>query len=357
MASVATMSSRRVRSWLAVAALAGCSSSTPAPRAAAPPRAAGGPVDPAVAAEVGHGDDVPAAVDRRERVVLSRDGSIWMMGPDASDPVQLTVRPLDAPDLDPALAPDGAAIAYASIERRVYRLFVLSLAEMLPRAITDGGGKAGDHHPAWSPDGRVVAFMRGDPRIRLDLYVADVPPEGQAPPAPLLLVRGDDDTPERVGRPAYAPDGRTIVFSADRRAGKGTALWRVDVTTRLLERLSPVPQRAGHIADLDPSFSPDGRRIVFASNRHVPSGDHDDFDIYSIASDGSGLTRLTDDPGSAREPVYSPDGKRIFFASTRDRTGSFEWEVYVMSATGGRTRRLTRDERPQNRAPSTGRAK
>ncbi len=341
--------------WLA-AALVGCSAPAPAPRGAAPRPAAGGPVDPAVAAEVGHGDEVPAATDRRERIALSRDGSIWMMGPDASDPVQLTVRPLDAPDVDPAFAPAGDAIAYASLERRVYRLFVVPLAELMPRAITDGG-KVGDHHPAWSPDGRVIAFMRGDPRIRLDLVVADVPPEGAAPPAPLVLVRGDDDAPELVGRPAYSPDGRAIVFSADRREGKGTGLWRVDMTTRALERLSPVPQRAAHIADLDPAFSPDGRRIVFASNRHVPSADHDDFDIYSIGSDGSGLTRLTDDPGSAREPVYSPDGKRIFFASTRDRTGAFEWEVYVMSATGGRTRRLTRDERPQNRAPSTGRTK
>lgn len=310
-------------------------------------------MDPAVAAEVGHGQEVPAAKDRSERLVLSRAGSIWTMGPDATDPVQLTVRPLDAPDLDPALAPGGAAVAYASVERRVYRLFVVSTADLLPRAITDGG-KVGDHHPAWSPDGRVVAFMRGDPRIRLDLHVTDVPAEGRPPAAPLLLVRGDDDEPERVGRPTYSPDGRAIVFSADRRAGKGTGLWRVDVTTRALDRISPVPRRSAHVADLEPSFSPDGRRIVFASNRHVASADHDDFDIYSIGSDGSGLTRLTDDPGTAREPVYSPDGQRIFFASTRDRTGAYEWEVYVMSAAGGRTRRLTRDERPQNRAPSTG---
>ncbi|HUS67613.1 MAG TPA: hypothetical protein VMZ28_23920 [Kofleriaceae bacterium] len=348
------MSSRL--SWLSAAAVAGCSAPAPAPRTAPQAPVVSGLIDPSVAAEVGHGGDVPAAKDRSERLVLARAGSIWMMGPDASDPVQLTVRPLDAPDEDPALAPAGDAVAYASLERRVYRLFVVSTAELMPRAVTDGG-KVGDHHPAWSPDGRVIAFMRGDPRIRLDLFVADVPAEGAAAVAPLLLVRGDDDTPERVGQPAYAPDGRAIVFSADRREGKGTALFRLDVTTRALERLSPVPQRAAHVADLEPAFSPDGTRIVFASNRHVASADHDDFDIYSIGSDGSGLTRLTDDPGSAHEPVYSPDGKRIFFASTRDRTGTYEWEVYVMSATGGRTRRLTRDERPQNRAPSTGRAK
>lgn len=355
----------RARSWLTTVALAGCASPARVPGAPAARAPEGGPVDPAIAAEVGHGEAVPRAGDARERLVVSRGGSIWMMGPDASDPVQLTVRPLDAPDADPAFSPAGDAVAYASLERRVFRLFVVPLAELVPRPITDGG-RVGDHHPAWSPDGRVIAFMRGDPRDRLDLYVADVPPDpdaageggGAAPAAaPLLLVRGDDDQPERVGRPAYSPDGKTLVFSADRRAGKGTALWSIDLSSRAIQRLSPVPRTAAHVADLEPAFSPDGARIVFASNRHVASGDHDDFDIYSIASDGSGLTRLTHDPGSAREPVYSPDGKRIFFASTRDRRGAYEWEVYVMSASGGRARRLTRDERPQNRAPSTGLAK
>jgi dipeptidyl aminopeptidase/acylaminoacyl peptidase len=357
------MSRPRARSWItAFVAIAGCSSPSPVTRSAAPRVHEESAGDPAVAAEVGHGEEVPAANDRHERLVLTRGGSIWMMGPDASDPLQLTVRPLDAPDADPAFSTAAAAVAYASLERRVYRLFVVSLDDMMPRAITDGG-RVGDHHPAWSPDARVIAFMRGDPRDRLDLYVADVPaaPDDDARPAPfaapLLLVRGDDDDPERVGRPAYSPDGRVIVFSADRREGKGTALWQVDVTTHAMHRLSPVPARAAYVADLEPSYSPDGSRIVFASNRHVSSADHDDFDIYSVAADGSGLTRLTNDPGSAREPVYSPDGKRIFFASTRDRQRANEWEIYVMSAGGGRTRRLTRDERPQNRAPSTGLAK
>src|SRR5690349_19554745 len=126
-------------SWLVTAAVAGCSAPAPAPRAATQAPAAGGLVDPAVAAEVGHGGEVPPATDRTERLVLARAGSIWMMGPDASDPVQLTVRPLDAPDEDPAMAPAGDAVAYASLERRVYKLFVVSPVELMPRAITDGG--------------------------------------------------------------------------------------------------------------------------------------------------------------------------------------------------------------------------
>lgn len=343
---------------LAPLAIACSSQAAPAGRNAPRPRPFAGARDPATAAEVAHVAEVPRPSDGRERVVFTRGGSIWMMRPDGSEPTQLTVRALDAPDEHPALAPHGDAVAYAARDRRANRIVVLSLVDLVAEPATDGGGTAGDGQPAWSPDGRRIAFMRGDPRVRLDLYLVDLAPRANNGPgrlpAPVLLVRGDDDAPERVGGPAFSPDGATIVFSADRREGKGTALWRYDLATSTFARLSPVPRRAAHVADLDPAWAPDGSRIAFVSNRHVASADRDDFDVYAIAPDGSGLTRLTDDPGSVSEPAYSPDGQRIFFASTRDRRGAYEWELYVMAASGGRARRLTRDERPQNRAPSAG---
>jgi len=327
----------------------------------APPRPlpVAGAGDPATATEVAHDAELPRAADPRERVVFTRAGSIWMMKPDGSDPTQLTIRALDAPDEHPVLAPQGDAVAYAARDHKVNRIVVLPIADLVPEPVTDGGGTTGDGQPSWSRDGQRIAFMRGDPRVRLDLYVVDVARRsGPARlPAPVLIVRGDDDAPERVGGPTFSPDGSAIVFSADRRQGKGTGLWRCDIATGALERISPVPRRPAHVADLDPTYSPDGSRIAFVSNRHVASADRDDFDVYSIAADGSGLTRLTDDPGSIREPSYSPDGQRIFFASTRDRRGAYEWELYVMASSGGRARRLTRDERPQNRAPSAGLAK
>jgi len=352
---------------LATLAIAACSPA-PAGRAhtggtRARPATAGLP-DPSVASEVAHGAEVPRSRDGRERLVFTRAGSIWMMKPDGSDPSQLTVRALDAPDEHPSLSPHGDAVAYATRHRKANRIVVLGLSDLIPRAVTDGGGGLGDSQPAWSPDGRRIAFMRGDSRVRLDLHVVDLPanPDGDeqgaaARAVPTLLVRGDDDAPEQSGNPAFSPDGAAIVFSADRRQGKGTGLWRCDLATGSVARLSPVPRRAGHIADLDPTFAPDGSRIAFVSNRHLASADRDDFDVYVMAPDGSGLTRLTDDPGSVREPAYSPDGQRIFFASTRDRRGSYEWELYVMASSGGRARRLTSDERPQNRAPSAGLAK
>ena len=107
--------------------------------------------------------------------------------------------------------------------------------------------------------------------------------------------------------------------------------------------------------DYYPSFSSQGGAIAFASNRHAASPDGAaDFDIYKIRPDGTELVRLTEDPGIADEPAYSHDGKRLYLTSTRDRKNPYEIELYVMPATGGDQRRVTRDERPQNRSPSTG---
>jgi TolB protein len=80
--------------------------------------------------------------------------------------------------------------------------------------------------------------------------------------------------------------------------------------------------------DFNPSWSPDGERIAFASDR-----DNGNFDIYIMNADGSGLTRLTDDPADDFNPSWSPDGEKIAFGSFRDSNEeSNNEEIYVMNA-------------------------
>lgn len=81
----------------------------------------------------------------------------------------------------------------------------------------------------------------------------------------------------------------------------------------------------------NPSWSPDGRWIVFESDIHSFR------DLYRIDRDGQNLTRLTDDPEGNFEPTVSPDGESIVFASSRDGNA----EVYRMRADGGAQVRLT----------------
>ena len=84
----------------------------------------------------------------------------------------------------------------------------------------------------------------------------------------------------------------------------------------------------------------DPRRIAFSSNRDG------DWDIYVMNADGSGVTRLTDHPGSNLSPDWSPDGGQIAFTSDRDG----DWDIYVMNADGSGVTQLT-DNADDDRNP------
>jgi Tol biopolymer transport system component len=85
-------------------------------------------------------------------------------------------------------------------------------------------------------------------------------------------------------------------------------------------------------ADFDPDIDPTGSLLVYASTSHRESSD-----IYLKRVDGSAVTQLTNDPANEIMPVFSPDGKRIAFAS--DRAGNFD--IYVMDVAGGRAVQIT----------------
>ncbi len=87
-------------------------------------------------------------------------------------------------------------------------------------------------------------------------------------------------------------------------------------------------------ADFDPDVDPTGTLLVYASTQHRATAD-----LYLKRIQGTALQQLTNDSGNDVMPTFSPDGKRVAFAS--DRSGN--WDIYMMDVTGGQAIQLTND--------------
>src|SRR3954469_11348134 len=110
------------------------------------------------------------------------------------------------------------------------------------------------------------------------------------------------------------------------------ALVRILRITLLLMIASFVLGQSANYTDDNPALSPDGKKIVFMSDRDG------DIEIYAMDIDGSHQQRLTYSPGRDAHPEWSPDGKKIFFQSPRETPMP---QVFVMNADGSDQRRLT----------------
>ncbi len=120
------------------------------------------------------------------------------------------------------------------------------------------------------------------------------------------------------GRSAFPGANGQIVFQSDRESAGDIYVVNPDGTA--LTNITNNPA-----FDHDPSWSRDGTKIVFQSNRLDGNSE-----IYVMSADGSGVERLTDNDSGDWDPAFSPDGSKIVFTATRDGND----EVYVMNADG-----------------------
>lgn len=270
--------------------------------------------------------------------------SLYTVRPDGTGLRRLTVPPtLQAlgGDSGPAWGPHGRRIVF---ERNLpywgsdrMRLMSVSAKGGAPTRLTTGPF---DAMPAFSPDGRRIAFTRVERSVvasTAGLYTVNRVGRHLR----RLLSEGIDLSV------AWSPDGRTIAFSrlaAPDASLEEATLYLADADGLHVRQLGATPVRG-----VSPSWSPDGRRLAFVSFADEndprceaascpPSGE-----LYVVGVDGSGLRRLTRSRADDEHPNWSPDGRRIAFASgfSLRRQGHARW-LMVMPATGGRATRVGR---------------
>ncbi len=236
-----------------------------------------------------------------------------------------------------------------------------------------------DQAPAFSRDGRRLAYASCSASIAsaCDVYVLDLDtaftPEGQAR---RLTSQGG-----AISGLTWSRNGQSIIYDAQ--AVPGLAyLWSVDVaghdqpvrievagvrafepaTTSAMDRLvfsrslvnldvyetawghPPQPVAASSFDDFLARFSPDGRQIVFCSNRSGES-----FELWIASADGSGARQLTRGLGRGKcAGIWSPNGQQIAFDSL-DEDG--RWHIWLIDPDGGTPRQVTTDPGSQ-RGPS-----
>lgn len=281
-------------------------------------------------------------------------GGLFTANPDGTRLRQITRPKRFIADVEPDWSPDGRLVVFQRIDVNGCGPgcetdeidAVSNNGSQLTRLAYDPLGKGCIRHgqpaggvcravPAWSPDGKRLAFQ------------CQVQPSSHDPGYSRICVMNADgsnihELPQEPAAglsdsaPSWSPDGTEIAFGRGVRDQQ--AVFVITAGGGNARQLTPWALRAGQ-----PDWSPDGKRLIFYSNRDGPTTVS--ANLYTIGADGTGLKQLTHARGGRVQYLsasFSPDGKWIAFSRTPGVGAGGNADVYVMRTDGTGARNVTR---------------
>lgn len=217
----------------------------------------------------------------------------------------------------PALAPDGLSVVYAAFrEQNVYEIYEMSLVDGAVKQLTDRLGIV--NAPEISPDGASVVFMHWIAAAdKYELWVMD---RNGGDPRRLFEGVGWD--------PTWSPDGKQILFASS--LGGLNQLYIVNADGTGLKKVSNLPALRGRS-----DWSPRNQIVTYSGGSWAR-------EIFSMNPDGSGQRQISPTGGNSQGPSFSPDGGWVAFTAYFDHFNDIHGcEIYIMRADGSDLRRLT----------------
>lgn len=238
----------------------------------------------------------------------------------------------------PAANTAAREIVFVRGEPSLTEIYVIREDGRRLRRVTNN--RFSDYYPSWSPDGDRILFVSnrdGDD----ELYLMDARGLNVRQ---LTRNRAQDTTPQ------WSPDGRFIAFTSDRQRAGEPEIWVMRSDGSDARRLvSTVNHPTWQDAQYSPTWSPDGRRLIFS----MAVADSNP-ELFVVGVDGKGLRRLTRTAGSVdvlgddSMPDWSSDGKTVVFVSNREGISS---DVWTMSPNGAGQRPVVRRARSDDWSP------
>jgi Tol biopolymer transport system component len=247
----------------------------------------------------------------------SEHADIYLQRVEGTSVIQLTSDP--AADVQPVFSPDGKRIAFSSARSGNWDLYVMDIdgrnVEQVANTV------AQEMHPSFSPDGTRLAYCALSPRSeQWELWVINLSTREKKTIGAGLF-------------PSWSPqkDVDRIAFQRPRQRGsRWFGLWTVDLVNGEPMRVTEIAASA-NAAVVSPSWSPDGKRLAFATIVQAASSQQTSGpqDLWMVSSDGGSRQRLTQGQGTNLSPAWAVDN-RIYFIS--DRSGHDNvWSVRVES--------------------------